>query len=333
MSLQFGRGQHFDGQQALRLARETFDIEAGAILGLKQRVDAEFAQAVQMMLAVRGRVVVMGMGKSGHIGRKIAATLASTGTPALFVHPAEASHGDLGMIQPDDLVLAISNSGESEELMVILPVLKRLGTPLVAITGNLESALAQHAQVRLDASVAKEACPLNLAPTASTTAQLAMGDALAVALLDARGFRAEDFARSHPGGALGRKLLTHVSDVMRSGDSVPCVYLDTGFSDLMREMGAKGLGASAVVDDAQQLRGIFTDGDLRRLIEKGVDLRAAKARDVMHTNPRTIAADALAVEAVELMELHQITSVLIVDTQGRLIGAVNSNDLMRAKVI
>lgn len=333
MDVQSTQSRHFDAQQALRLAKETFDIEAAAILGMRQRIDAAFTQAVEMLLAVRGRVVVMGMGKSGHIGRKIAATLASTGTPALFVHPAEASHGDLGMIQPDDLVLAISNSGESEELMVILPVLKRLGTPLIALTGNLTSALAQHAQVRLDTSVEKEACPLNLAPTASTTAQLAMGDALAVALLDARGFKAEDFARSHPGGALGRKLLTHVSDVMRSGDGVPKVRLSTGFSDLMREMGAKGLGASAVVDDANQLKGIFTDGDLRRLIEKGIDLRSTRAEEVMHPNPRTIAADALAVEAAELMELHQITSVLVIDKAGYLVGAVNSNDLMRAKVI
>jgi arabinose-5-phosphate isomerase len=275
----------------------------------------------------------MGMGKSGHIGRKVAATLASTGTPAMFVHPAEASHGDLGMITPADLVLAISNSGESEELTAILPVLKRLGAPLVAMTGNLTSTLAQHATLALDCGVEKEACPLNLAPTASTTAQLALGDALAVALLDARGFEAEDFARSHPGGALGRKLLTHVGDVMRSGDNVPRVDPNAGFSTLMREMSAKGLGATAIVDEQDQVLGIFTDGDLRRLMENGVDLRNGTAREFMHANPVVIAADALAVEAAELMEQKSITSVLVVDAAGRLCGALNSNDLMRAKVI
>jgi arabinose-5-phosphate isomerase len=323
----------FDAAQALRLAQETFDIEAQAVLGLKARTNDSFARAVEMMLRVRGRVVVMGMGKSGHIGRKIAATLASTGTPAMFVHPAEASHGDLGMIKPIDLVLVISNGGESEEITVILPVLKRLGAPLVAITGGLDSTLARHADFVLDSGVEKEACPLNLAPTASTTAQLALGDALAVALLDARGFKTEDFARSHPGGALGRKLLTHLADVMRKGDAVPAVGPDTSFTDLMREMSAKGLGASAVVDRDRLVLGIFTDGDLRRLIEKGVDLRSLTAREVMHPNPRTIKEDALAVEAVELMEQHRITSVLVVDPQGRLCGAVNTNDLMRAKVI
>jgi arabinose-5-phosphate isomerase len=273
------------------------------------------------------------MGKSGHIGRKIAATLASTGTPAMFVHPGEASHGDLGMIKTVDVVLGISNSGESDELVAILPVLKRQGVPLIAMTGGLTSSLARHADVVLDTSVDKEACPLNLAPTASTTAQLAMGDALAVALLDARGFKPEDFARSHPGGSLGRKLLTHVSDVMRQGDEVPRVGPDTGFSDLMREMSSKGLGASSVVDTEGRVLGVFTDGDLRRLIEKGADLRGLKARDVMHAQPRTIAAEALAVEAAEMMELHRITSILVVDGTGRLCGAINTNDLMRAKVI
>jgi arabinose-5-phosphate isomerase len=322
-----------DGARAIRLARETFDIEAAAVQGLKARVGESFAQAVQAMLALRGRVVVMGMGKSGHVGRKIAATLASTGTPAMFVHPAEASHGDLGMIKAIDLVLAISNGGESDEITVILPVLKRLGVPLVAMTGNAKSTLARHADMVLDSGVEKEACPLNLAPTASTTAQLALGDALALALLDARGFRAEDFARSHPGGALGRKLLTHLSDVMRTGDAVPRVPCDAAFSVLMREMSAKGLGASAVVDDAGKPVGIFTDGDLRRLIEKGVDLRTMTARDVMHHGPRTIRDDSLAAEAAQMMEQHRITSVLVVDGEGRLVGAINSNDLMRAKVI
>ncbi|MBC7916915.1 MAG: KpsF/GutQ family sugar-phosphate isomerase [Rhodoferax sp.] len=319
--------------RAIALAQETFDIEAAAVLGLKTRVNASFARAVDMVLRIPGRVVVMGMGKSGHIGRKISATLASTGTPAMFVHPAEASHGDLGMITPVDLVLMISNSGESEEIAAILPVLKRLGTPLIAMTGNADSTLAQHADVWLDAGVEKEACPLNLAPTASTTAQLAMGDALAVALLDARGFRAEDFARSHPGGALGRKLLTHVSDVMRSGDAVPSVSPDASFSLLMREMSAKGLGATAVVDRDQQVVGIFTDGDLRRLVEQGIDLREKTAQEVMHRQPSTVQQDALAVEAADLMESKRITSVLVVDAQGKLCGALNSNDLMRAKVI
>ena len=323
----------FEPAQAIRLAHETLDIEAAALSGLKARLNEGFSQAVRMMLDVRGRVVVMGMGKSGHIGRKIAATLASTGTPAMFVHPAEASHGDLGMIKVVDLVLAISNSGESEELTAILPVLKRLGVPLIAITGGITSTLARHADVTIDSTVDREACPLNLAPTASTTAQLALGDALAVALLDARGFRAEDFARSHPGGALGRRLLTHVSDVMRRGEDLPRVGPSTTFTGLMREMSAKGLGASAVVNEAGTVLGIFTDGDLRRLVEKGVDLRAATAGEVMHPQPLTIREDALAAEAAALMELHRITSVLVVDAEGRLCGAVNSNDLMRAKVI
>jgi arabinose-5-phosphate isomerase len=323
----------FDPAQAVRLARETLDIEATALREVQARLGDAFARAVDLMLGVRGRVVVMGMGKSGHIGRKIAATLASTGTPSLFVHPAEASHGDLGMIKPIDAVLAISNSGESEEITVILPVLKRLGAPLVAMTGHPQSTLARHADVVIDSGVEKEACPLNLAPTASTTAQLALGDALAVALLDARGFKAEDFARSHPGGALGRRLLTHVSDVMRSGEAVPRVGPDTRFTALMREMSAKGLGASAIVDDDNRVLGIFTDGDLRRLIERGVDLRALSAREVMHAGPRCVPSHALAVEAAELMEAHRITSVLVVDAEGRLCGAVNTNDLMRAKVI
>jgi arabinose-5-phosphate isomerase len=319
--------------QAITLALQTLDIEAAAISGLKSRIGASFAKAVELILNTHGRVVVMGMGKSGHVGRKIAATLASTGTPAMFVHPAEASHGDLGMVKDIDLVLAISNSGESDELNAILPMLKRIGMPLVAITGGAQSTLALHASAVLDSRVDKEACPLNLAPTASTTAQMALGDALAVALLDARGFKAEDFARSHPGGSLGRKLLTHVRDVMRSGDAVPRVTPDTAFTELMREMSAKGLGASAIVDAHSKPVGIFTDGDLRRLIEKGADLRPLTARDVMHAAPRTVAADALAVEAVELMEQHRINSVLVVDASGVLIGALSTNDLMRAKVI
>ena len=323
----------FDADQALRLARETFDIEAAALRGLGQRLDVRFAQAVQQMLQTPGRIVVMGMGKSGHVGRKIAATLASTGTPALFVHPGEASHGDLGMVTAPDLVLAISNSGESTEFTAILPVLKRLGAPLIAITGQANSTLARYADLALDCSVEREACPLNLAPTASPTAQLALGDALAVALLDARGVRAEDFARSHPGGALGRKLLTHVSDVMRSGNEVPSVAPQADFGALMREMSAKRLGASAIVDGAGKVQGIFTDGDLRRRLEAGADLRGATAAELMHGNPRTIAPDALAVDAAALMETHGITSVLVVDATGVLVGMVHIGDLMRAKVI
>ena len=327
------------GQRAIALALDTLDIEAAAVTGLRTRLAIEasavqaFTQAVDWMLGTKGRVVVMGMGKSGHVGRKIAATLASTGTAAMFVHPAEASHGDLGMVKTIDCVLAISNSGESEELSAIVPFIKRLGIPLIAMTGGLQSTLAQHADVVLDSSVAKEACPLNLAPTASTTAQLALGDALAMALLDARGFKAEDFARSHPGGSLGRKLLMHVRDLMRTGNDVPQVSASASFSDLMREMSRKGLGASAVVDTAAHVLGIFTDGDLRRLIERGVDLRELTASDVMHKGSRTISPDALAVEAVELMELHRINSILVTDAQGVLVGALNTNDLMRAKVI
>ena len=323
----------FNPDQALQLARETLDIEAEALMALKSRLDARFSQAVQMMLTVQGRVVVTGMGKSGHIGSKIAATLASTGTPAMFVHPGEASHGDLGMIKSVDVVLAISNSGESDELVSILPVLKRLGVPLIGMTGGMSSALAQHADVVLDSSVSKEACPLNLAPTASTTTQLALGDALAVALLDARGFKAEDFARSHPGGSLGRRLLTHVSDVMRKDTQVPSVLPTASFSELMQEMSRKGLGASAIVNEQQEVLGIFTDGDLRRLVEKGLDLRSLAAQDVMHAKPRTVNQNALAVEAAELMEQYKITSVLVINDAGQLSGALNTNDLMRAKVI
>jgi arabinose-5-phosphate isomerase len=333
MSEPTGTARAFDAQRALRLAHETFDIEAAALVGLRARTGEAFAQAVHTILDLTGRVVVMGMGKSGHVGRKIAATLASTGTPAMFVHPAEASHGDLGMITPADLVLAISNGGESEEITVILPVLRRLGVPLVAITGNARSTLARHADIALDSSVEKEACPLNLAPTASTTAQLALGDALAVALLDARGFQPQDFARSHPGGALGRKLLTLLQDVMRTGDAVPRVGPDAPFSALMREMSDKGMGATAVVDLDGRVCGLFTAGDLRRQVERGVDLRAARAADIMNPNPRTIRADALAVDAVTLMEQHGITLVLVLDAHQRLVGAVSTNDLLRAKVI
>ncbi len=323
----------FDPQRALHLAHQTFDIEAQALLGLKSRQGENFVRAVQAMLECTGRVVVMGMGKSGHVGRKIAATLASTGTPAMFVHPAEASHGDLGMVTPVDVVLAISNSGEVDELAVILPALKRVGVVLLAVTGRTESTLARHADIVLSSAVDVEACPMNLAPTASTTAQMALGDALAVALLDARGFREADFARSHPGGALGRKLLTHVRDVMRTGDAVPRVLPDAPFTATMKEMTRKGLGATAITDAQGHVLGIFTDGDLRRLIEQGLDLRGLSAREVMHPHPRLVHEDKLAVDAADMMEQYRITSVLVVDDQGVLVGALNSNDLMRAKVI
>lgn len=322
-----------DSEALLARARLTFDIEAAAVLGLKNRLGPSFPLAVRKILEVRGRVVVMGMGKSGHVGRKIAATLASTGTPAMFVHPAEASHGDLGMIKPVDLVLAISNSGEVEELTTILPVVKRQGVPLIAITGGADSTLARHADMVLDSGVDKEACSLNLAPTASTTAQMALGDALAVALLDARGFGAEDFARSHPGGALGRKLLTHVSDVMRKGQDVPRATPEMNVSELMRAMSVQGFGAAAVMGSDGRAIGIFTDGDLRRLVETGADLRTATAAEVMHRAPRTIRASALAVEAAELMEQHGITRLFVTDADDLLVGALNTHDLMRAKVI
>ena len=323
----------FDAQRALALANETFEIEARALLALRGRQGEGFARAVLALLQCRGRVIVMGMGKSGHVGRKIAATLASTGTPAYFVHPGEASHGDLGMVTSGDVVLAISNSGESDELAAILPAIRRLGVTLIAMTGNTDSTLAGHADMVISSAVDQEACPLNLAPTASTTAQMALGDALAVAALDARGFRAEDFARSHPGGSLGRKLLMHVSDLMRGGDAVPSVNISAPFTAMVREMSAKGLGLTAVVDDQSRVAGIFTDGDLRRLVERDADWRSLGAKDVMRSAPKTIVDSALAVEAADLMEEHRITSVLVVDADGRLVGAVNSNDLLRAKVI
>ena len=322
-----------DAAHALATARDTLQIEIASLQALTQRLDQTFVQVVQAMLATAGRVVVMGMGKSGHVGSKIAATLASTGTPAFFVHPAEASHGDLGMVTDKDIVLALSNSGESQEITGLLPALKRQGVRVVAMTGRLDSTLAQHADWVLDSSVEREACPLNLAPTASTTVQLALGDALATALLNARGFRAEDFARSHPGGALGRKLLTHVRDVMRSGAELPTVRPEDDFFTLMRAISAKNLGAAVVVDADQQVLGIFTDGDLRRRLEAGTDLRGASAAQLMHPQPRTIAAQALATHAAQMMEQHGITSIPVVDGQQRLVGMVHIRDLMLAKVI
>jgi arabinose-5-phosphate isomerase len=326
----------FDVKRALALACDTLQIEADAIQLLKQRLSSDsssFAQAIALLMNCHGRVVVSGMGKSGHIARKMAATFASTGTPALFVHPGEAAHGDLGMITAQDVVIAISYSGESSELAAIIPTIKRLGTKLIAMTGNASSSLAGWADVHLDVKVDKEACPLNLAPTASTTATLALGDALAVAMLDAHGFREEDFARSHPGGALGRRLLTHVRDVMRTGDAVPLVSPDTRLTTALLEITKKGLAMTAVVDQDQRVLGVFTDGDLRRLMEKVQDFSQIRIADVMHKNPRTVRAEQLAVEAVELMETHRINQLLVADESGKLVGALHIHDLTRAKVI
>ncbi|WGS41478.1 KpsF/GutQ family sugar-phosphate isomerase [Burkholderia sp. JSH-S8] len=319
--------------RALALARDVLDIEADAVRALRDQLDGGFAQAVALLLGCRGRVVVSGIGKSGHIARKIAATLASTGTPAFFVHPAEASHGDLGMVTEDDVFVGISYSGESEELVAILPLVKRIGAKLIAITGRAESSLGTLADVNLNAAVSKEACPLNLAPTASTTAALALGDALAVAVLDARGFGSEDFARSHPGGALGRRLLTYVRDVMRTGDEVPLVGLDATLSDALFQITAKRMGMTAVVGADGKVAGIFTDGDLRRVLERDGDFRKLPIADVMTRQPRTIGPDHLAVEAVELMERHRINQMLVVDAAGALIGALNMHDLFSKKVI
>jgi arabinose-5-phosphate isomerase len=318
---------------SLALARRVLEIEADAVRALIERVDDRFLDAVQLILACTGRVVVSGIGKSGHIARKIASTMASTGTAAFFVHPAEASHGDLGMVRPEDVLIGISHSGESGELLSIVPLLKRQGAKLIAITGDAQSSLAREADVHLDAGVAQEACPLNLAPTASTTAALALGDALAVALLDARGFSADDFARSHPGGTLGRRLLTHVADVMRSGTAVPSVPASATLSEAVMEITRKGLGMTAVLDAAGLLVGIFTDGDLRRALDRLPDLRSAPVAGLMTAAPRTISQHALAVEAVELMERHRVNQLLVVDADGALVGALNMHDLFRAKVI
>ena len=320
------------------MAEQALQIEARALQHCITHLQAvaigqDFVQAVHTILQAQGRVVVMGMGKSGHVGRKMAATLASTGTPALFVHPGEASHGDLGMVTVTDVVVAISNSGESEELARILPVLRRQGVPIIAMTGKLQSSLAQHADMVLYSGVEQEACPLNLAPTASTTVQMALGDALAVALLDARGFKAEDFARSHPGGALGRRLLTRVADVMRADTAAPQVPLTASFSQVMHEMSAKGLGATFVMHDTGSVAGIFTDGDLRRLLERGEDLRQHTAASLMHTNPQSIREDALAADAARLMEEKRINCLAVTNAQGQLVGALNTHDLMQAKVI
>jgi arabinose-5-phosphate isomerase len=319
--------------KAIAIARDVLEIEAKAITDLIARLDGRFSEAVRIILGCNGRVVVSGMGKSGHIARKIASTLASTGTPAFFVHPAEASHGDLGMITREDVFIGLSNSGESAELLAIVPLLKRQGAKLISFTGNAESSLAREADVHLYASAEKEACPLNLAPTASTTAALALGDALAVALMHAKGFTQDEFARSHPGGALGRKLLTHVRDVMRAGERAPRITPEATLMDAMMEMSRGQMGMTAILDGTGRVIGIFTDGDLRRTLEKGAELRTTRIAEVMSGEPRTIAAERLAVEAVEIMERNKVNQILVVDEDKRLVGALNMHDLFRAKVI
>lgn len=323
----------FDAQSILTRATTVLDIEASAILGLRARLDHQFVEAVRLILATKGRVVVSGMGKSGHVGHKIAATMASTGTPAFFVHPGEASHGDLGMITRDDVCLVLSNSGESAELTAIVPLIKRRGARLIAMTGNPRSTLAITADVHLDAGVAQEACPLNLAPTASTTAALALGDALAIALLDVRGFGSEDFARTHPGGTLGRRLLLHVRDVMHQNDTLPMVSADALLPQALLEMTRKRLGMTAIVDEAHRVLGIFTDGDLRRVLEKSLDVRTMRVSDFMTPNPRCISPEKLAAEAVEILQTHNINGLLVTDAQGTLVGALNMLDLLRAGVV
>jgi arabinose-5-phosphate isomerase len=322
-----------DSGNTLGLAREVLEIEAAAISGLISRLDHEFQRAVDLILNCKGRVTVSGIGKSGHIARKIASTMSSTGTPAYFVHPAEASHGDLGMVTRDDIFIALSNSGESSELLAIVPLIKRQGAKLISFTGNPESSLAREADVNLYAGAEKEACPLNLAPTASTTAALALGDALAVVLMQAKGFSRDEFARSHPGGALGRKLLTHVRDVMRTGDDLPRIADNASLSDAIMEITRGRMGMTAIVDVKRRVLGIFTDGDLRRAINKGVNLNASKVADVMTPAPRTISADKLAVEAVQIMEEFKVNQLLVVDAAQALVGALNMHDLFRAKVI
>ena len=319
--------------EMIELGREVLRIEADAVLTLVDRLGPAFVEAVSLILECRGRVVVSGIGKSGHIARKIAATMASTGTPAFFVHPAEASHGDLGMITPADVVIALSNSGESTELVAIVPLIKRHGTRLIAITGVASSTLATLADVHLDAAVEKEACPLGLAPTSSTTAALALGDALAVVLLKARGFSVQDFARSHPGGKLGRRLLVLVNDIMHTGKDLPKVSSESTLAEALFEMSAKGLGMTAIIDDGQRILGIFTDGDLRRVLAAGADLRHAKIADLMKRNPKTIDADRLAVEAVQQMETLRINGMLVADSDNRLVGVFNMHDLLRAGVL
>jgi arabinose-5-phosphate isomerase len=323
-----------DSDELARSARTVIATEAAAIRSLEPRIDGAFSAACRLILACRGRVVVSGMGKSGHIARKIAATLASTGTPSFFVHPGEASHGDLGMITPDDVMLALSNSGETDELLLILPLIKRQGIPLIVMTGNPRSSLARQADQHLDVSVPAEACPLGLAPTASTTAALVMGDALAIALLEARGFTTEDFARSHPAGSLGRRLLLHIADIMHVGDGIPAVAPNASLTEALMEMTRKRLGMTAVVDAEQRLLGVFTDGDLRRALDDDdINLRSSPVADLMTRGPKTIGTDKLAIEAAQLMERHQIHSLLVVDDDNHVVGALNVHDLLRARVV
>ena len=324
---------HLDAAQLTELGLAVIRTEAAAIEALAGRVDDAFVAACRHLHACRGRIVVLGMGKSGHIGSKIAATLASTGSPAFFVHPGEASHGDLGMITEADVVLALSNSGETEEILTILPIIRRLGVPLIAMTGNPRSALAREASVHIDVSVEREACPLGLAPTSSTTATLVMGDALAIALLEARGFTAEDFARSHPGGRLGRRLLLHVADIMHRGDAVPAVTADTPLGEALLEITRKSLGMTAIVDADRKVIGVFTDGDLRRTLNQGHDIQNVRIEQVMTRNCQTIRPETLAAEAVKLMEDHRITALPVTDADDRLIGALNMQDLLRAGVV
>ncbi|UCO99158.1 KpsF/GutQ family sugar-phosphate isomerase [Metapseudomonas lalkuanensis] len=317
----------------IKSAQRTIQLEREAIDALLPRIDADFVRACELILACKGRVVVVGMGKSGHVGNKIAATLASTGTPSFFVHPAEASHGDMGMITREDVVLALSNSGSTAEIVTLLPLIKRLGITLISLTGNPDSPLAKAAAANLDARVAQEACPLNLAPTSSTTAALVLGDALAIALLEARGFTAEDFAFSHPGGALGRRLLLKVENIMHGGDSLPSVARGTPLREALLEMTRKGLGMTAVVEDDGHLAGIFTDGDLRRTLDKGVDVRQASIDDVMTVHGKTVRPDMLAAEALKIMDDHKINVLVVVDEDDRPIGALHIHDMTRAGVI
>jgi arabinose-5-phosphate isomerase len=323
--------QHAEKLKALGLA--VIQAEAQAVAQLIHKIDATFVQACELMLECRGRIVVIGMGKSGHIANKIAATLASTGSPAFFVHPGEASHGDLGMITAKDVVLALSNSGETEEILTILPMIKRLGVPLIGLTGNPQSTIARAARCNIDVSVEKEACPLGLAPTSSTTAALAMGDALAVALLEAKGFSAADFARSHPKGRLGRRLLLLTSDIMHSGDSIPKVAATASLRDALMEMTRKGLGMTAIVDEHGQVLGIYTDGDLRRTLDKQLDLHKTCITEVMNRNCKTIVPESLAVDALSVMQQHKINGLLVINSENILVGAVHMHDLLRAGVV
>ncbi len=322
-----------DPEQLLSSGREVIETEARALGNLMGRIDDAFVAACRELYACKGRVVVTGMGKSGHVGRKISATLASAGTPSFFLHPGEASHGDMGMITSEDVVLAISNSGDTSEILTILPLIKRLGVPLIGLTGNPDSRIAREANINIDVSVEQEACPLGLAPTASTTAALAMGDALAIALLEARGFSSEDFARSHPGGRLGRRLLLHISDVMHTGDGVPAVSSSVRLSDALMEMTRARLGMTAIVDDERRVLGIFTDGDLRRTLDKQVDVHKVSIDDVMTAGCVTVRSDLLAAEALNIMQKHAINALLVVDEDERLVGALNMHDLLRAGVL